>query len=205
MTMKKIVLTPRQQKSQQTKNSIYLAALQLIKTYEYQYLTVRNICKAAGVSTGTFYHHFESKDALLAYYLFAIFNADDVISQLDFDGDIRKEIVYIYDVYLDYCMEAGIEFLSNYYSSKNKALDIRDHYSEEDLSLNQVAKAILERLADARKRHLVKDDVDDHTIMNDLCVLAKGVIFEWCVNGGKYDIKEYFAKMTNIYLDSVLN
>ena len=41
---------------------------------------------------------------------------------LAFDGDIKKEILHIYDVYLSYCLEAGIDFLSNYYTPKNRAL-----------------------------------------------------------------------------------
>ncbi|MNC45163.1 Bacterial regulatory protein, tetR family [compost metagenome] len=60
--MKKKVLTERQLKSQQVKENIHNAAIRMLKEYEYDYLTVRNVCKEANVSTGTFYHHFKNKD-----------------------------------------------------------------------------------------------------------------------------------------------
>ncbi len=65
--------TPRQIKTQLVKENILKATTQLIKKYGIEFVTVSNICKAANVSTGSFYHHFGNKDELLAYYLIEAF------------------------------------------------------------------------------------------------------------------------------------
>lgn len=35
----------------------------------YEQLSIKNICEEAGVSNGSFYHHFKTKDDLLSYYI----------------------------------------------------------------------------------------------------------------------------------------
>lgn len=108
--MKKKVLTERQLKSQQVKENIHNAAIRMLKEYEYDYLTVRNVCKEANVSTGTFYHHFKNKDDLLTYYLAYGYEKYMDENEILFDDDVKKNIAQIYHIYISYCMEMGIEF-----------------------------------------------------------------------------------------------
>ena len=60
--------TPKQVQTQETKQKIYKAASSILKKKGYAYLTVSNICAVAGVSNGTFFYHFKTKDELLVYY-----------------------------------------------------------------------------------------------------------------------------------------
>lgn len=55
----------RQVQSEATRRSILAAASQLAREKGFDRLTVREICQAAGVTTGAFYHHFSSKDDIL--------------------------------------------------------------------------------------------------------------------------------------------
>ena len=56
---------PRQVKSKMVKEKICAAATDLIKSHGYEYVTVNNVCNAAEVSVGSFYHHFTNKMTLL--------------------------------------------------------------------------------------------------------------------------------------------
>ena len=47
-------LTKQQRHSIEVKNRIYETAARLLKTYDYNYLTIRHICREAKVSIGTF-------------------------------------------------------------------------------------------------------------------------------------------------------
>ena len=58
---------PRRERTAQVKARIITAATQLLKEKGMDYLTVSNICKVAGVSVGSFYHHFSNKDEVLSY------------------------------------------------------------------------------------------------------------------------------------------
>ena len=64
-----ILRTPQKVRSERTQNALYEAACTLMHDYGYDYLTVQNICKLAGVTTGAFYHHFRSKDDILCLFL----------------------------------------------------------------------------------------------------------------------------------------
>ena len=48
---------------------IFRAAKQILKKKGYEELSIKNICEEAGVSNGSFYHHFKTKDDLLSYYI----------------------------------------------------------------------------------------------------------------------------------------
>ena len=64
---------PRRVKTQQVKDRILATTRKILKKKGFEYVTVTNICKLSGVSVGSFYHHFDSKDNLLSFYFsFAI-------------------------------------------------------------------------------------------------------------------------------------
>lgn len=54
----------RKAQSQHTETTILNAALELMREAGFHSVTVRDICKKAGITTGAFYHHFRSKEEL---------------------------------------------------------------------------------------------------------------------------------------------
>src|SRR5271170_1045851 len=48
----------------ESKQKILMAALQVIRTKGYAATTVDDVCHAAGVTKGSFFHHFSSKEEL---------------------------------------------------------------------------------------------------------------------------------------------
>ena len=61
-------ISRQQQKSRETKEKIFKAAKRILQKGGYEELSIKNICEEAGVSNGSFYHHFKTKDDLLSYY-----------------------------------------------------------------------------------------------------------------------------------------
>lgn len=55
----------RQAQARQTERNILQAALTLMRERGFDKVSIRDICKEAGITTGAFYHHFSSKEALL--------------------------------------------------------------------------------------------------------------------------------------------
>lgn len=78
-------------KAEQSKQAISEALLRLLKNMEYSKITLQNIVDEAGVSRMAFYRNFESKDAVIKYYLDKI--TDDFISEyaVDFEQDSLAE------------------------------------------------------------------------------------------------------------------
>ena len=58
----KVELSRQQKKSRETKERIFQAAKRILQKKGYEELSIKNICEEAGVSNGSFYHHFRTKD-----------------------------------------------------------------------------------------------------------------------------------------------
>ncbi len=52
-------LSKQQLKSRETKERIFQAARRILQKSSYENLSIKNICEEAGVSNGSFYHHFK--------------------------------------------------------------------------------------------------------------------------------------------------
>jgi len=71
--------TSRKQKARETKKIIYASADQLFRKYGFEKVSVDSIVEMAGVSKGSFYVHFSSKNALIVAL------SVDYVKQLDLD------------------------------------------------------------------------------------------------------------------------
>ena len=55
----------RKEQARQTEQAILHAAMELSRKQPFDKVTVRDICRNAGITTGAFYHHFSSKEEML--------------------------------------------------------------------------------------------------------------------------------------------
>ena len=101
--------SPRQIKSKMVKEKICAAATDLIKSHGYEYVTVSNVCNAAEVSVGSFYHHFTNKDDLLGYYLTAAFENYAAEFENISGDDVVSNVVRCFGLYIDFLLEQGLE------------------------------------------------------------------------------------------------
>ena len=117
-------LSKQQLKSMETKARIFNAAKRILKKSGYEQLSIKNICEEAGVSNGSFYHHFKTKDDLLSYYIEEQPSINpDLLDLPSSKEEARETIVYVYLNYVRYCRELGVEFMANYYTPKNQSLN----------------------------------------------------------------------------------
>lgn len=197
--------TPKNAQSQKTRKKIFDAAASLMKEYGEDYLTIANICEKAGISKGTFFYHFNSKDDLMMYYLKEGFD-DYVVSHRTLDEageDIFELVVQLYEDYLDYCQEAGIDFISNYYVPKNKALDARGSMGSRE-TMNLLLKANVDGFEAAQKSGYVRTDWSAEDMAYDCCSIIKGCVFEWCVTDGRIDLIAHMKHMLYAYFANVV-
>ena len=120
----KASISRQQQKSRETKEKIFQAAKRILQKKGYEELSIKNICEEAGVSNGSFYHHFKTKDDLLSYYIEdQLVDDPDLLELPDNVEGVKAGIIQVYMNYVKYCRELGVEFMSEYYDTKNQALN----------------------------------------------------------------------------------
>jgi len=197
MNTKKFVVSPgRAQKSAYTKQHIIDVTTNLLKAYSYEQLTVRNICAAAGVSNGTFYNLFESKDDLLGYYLRQAQNNFSVDSE---DVGLLEYIIAGYDNLTKSYKEMGIEFISGYYTPKNQAFNI--YTRKKDAGNNYVRDLYYDKLSEAQYDGYITQAYTIDQIAHDIQVIVIGCTFQWCATNGLGSLEHEISRMLRQLLE----
>ena len=196
----KAELSRQQRKSRETKEKIFQAAKRILQKKGYEELSIKNICEEAGVSNGSFYHHFKTKDDLLSYYIEdqPSINPDLLETPKDIE-EAKRGIIRVYMNYVKYCRELGVEFMSGYYDTKNQALNAAVR-SERPYPIVTV-QTYVEKAIDAGVLRL-NVEIDEFT--TDIRMIVIGNVFEWCVRSGQVDFEGNMNRSLGKYLDSTL-
>lgn len=109
-----------------------------LNTKGYDNVTIQEICEKAGVSVGTFYNYFESKN------------------------EIFTEIYKIADNFF-------YETIKGKLTSKN--------------TIDKIIRV-------GQERNEVTRNTKPENITEFLFILMRGVVYDWCLHHGKYDLKE---------------
>ena len=190
-------LSRQQMKSKETKARIFKAAKDILRKKGYEELSIKNICEEAGVSNGSFYHHFKTKDDLLSYYIEEQPGINPDLSELPADAkDAKETIIYVYINYVRYCKELGVEFMSNYYTPKNQSLNPRLR-TERPCPIVTVQNYI-RKCIDAG---IIAPKLSLDALSTDIRMIVIGNVFEWCLKQGKADFEENMRRSLKIYLD----
>ena len=196
----KTELSRQQQKSKETKERIFRAAKRILQKNGYEELSIKNICEEAGVSNGSFYHHFKTKDDLLSYYIEDQPSINPDLLDLPRNAEEAKiAIIHVYLNYVNYCRELGVEFISGYYDTKNQALNPASR-AERPYPIVTV-QTYVEK---AMREGIVRLNVSIEEFTTDIRMIVIGNVFEWCLRGGNADFEGNMRRSLGKYLDSTI-
>ena len=190
----KVELSRQQRKSQETREKIFQAAKKILQKKGYEELSIKNICEEAGVSNGSFYHHFKTKDDLLSYYI-----EEQPTINPDNSEEVKIAIIRVYLNYVEYCRELGVEFMSGYYDTKNQALNaaIRTERPYPIVTVQTYVEKAIEA-------GVVKLNVSIEEFTTDIRMIVIGNVFEWCLRNGEADFEGNMSRSLGKYLESTL-
>ena len=194
-----VELSKQQRKSKETKERIFQAAKRILQKSGYEELSIKNICEEAGVSNGSFYHHFKTKDDLLSYYIEDQPSIDPDRLELPKNKEDAKEtIIHVYLNYVKYCKELGVEFMAGYSHPPNQALNptIRTERPYPIVTVQHYLERALE--ANAIQLNLKIEE-----ITTDIRMIVIGNVFEWAMRNGDADFEGNMRRSLSHYLDSI--
>ena len=194
-----VELSKQQRKSKETKERIFQAAKRILQKSGYEELSIKNICEEAGVSNGSFYHHFKTKDDLLSYYIEDQPSIDPDRLELPKNKvDAKETIIHVYLNYVKYCKELGVEFMAGYYTPHNQALNptIRTERPYPIVTVQHYLERALE--ANAIQLNLKIEE-----ITTDIRMIVIGNVFEWAMRNGDADFEGNMRRSLSHYLDSI--
>ena len=189
------VLTKRQQQALDTNQRIQDKAFALILERGYENITISDICGAAGVSNGNFYHYFSSKDDVL---LFCYENFDKLIenefSKRSFHSwlDALRAVIYQQTHGADI---VGHKLESQIFQAQ---LNIHGGYVvEEDRFFPRYVKKLLSCAAEAGEIHPSHNIEDAAQI---ILQVSRGILFDWSLRKGAFDISAQAQKALDLLL-----
>ena len=192
-------LSKQQLKSKKTKEQIFQAAKHILQRSGYENLSINNICEEAGVSNGSFYHHFKTKDDLLSYYIEDQPNMDPELLDIPKStSEAKAAIVGVYLNYVKYCEELGVEFIAGYYTPRNQALNptIRTERPYPIVTVQHYLEKAVETNA-------IQLNLTIPEIVTDIRMLVIGNAFEWAMTNGEANFEENIRRSISHYLDGV--
>lgn len=193
-------LSKQQLKSQETKERIFQAAKRILQKSGYENLSIKNICEEAGVSNGSFYHHFKTKDDLLSYYIEDQPNMEPGLLEIPQNPSTAKEaIVGVYLNYVKYCKELGVDFIAGYYTPRNQALNptIRTERPYPIVTVQHY-------LENAIQAGALTTKLSTQEIVTDIRMIVIGNVFEWAMTNGEADFEGNIKRSISHYLDGVI-
>jgi AcrR family transcriptional regulator len=189
-------LTKRQIQAQNTQDLIYKTAIEMMEQKGFQNIKVEEICNAAGVSIGSFYNCFKSKNDILnevfrqidEYFMYTV--ADQLKS-----GSSIDKIKKYFEIYAGYNIDRGLEFVKQLYGVRNNLFITKGRY------LQTILMNIIE---DGQNSGEITIDMTSDEIVEFLFVAIRGVIYHWCLHDGQFDLVDRISNYTNILVKSIV-
>lgn len=175
--------TTRDIKNQQTRQLILDTADQLFREHRYEDVTIKDICQACGVSIGSFYHHFNSKEQLVELYY------------QHFDKYLEQFLPTLESLDAMEALRALVSHEMNYLEGNityPTQICVMQLLSEGD-SFNQDARTYY-RCMRVVTRKLIQEKVvtgiAPETLNATLIRCTRGVLYDWCLHRGSYQLRE---------------
>ena len=184
--------TRRREQARKTEQMILQSALALMRTRGFDKVSVRDICRAANITTGAFYHHFSSKEALFTKG-FSPLDLYMEQSLAGYDGDSPLEklriILTSYARFIE--IECG-ELTGQYYQQR-----VLNPLAVKSMDQNRyINRAMLDCLAAAEEKGLLSVSRSPEWLADFLFRHFRGVVIDWVLHDYGYSLLE---KMTEDY------
>lgn len=195
--MDKNNLNSRQQQAINTKNKLYKIALELIDSKGYDNIKIDDICKKAHVSIGSFYNYFKSKNDILIeiYKRGDDYFRNEVANNLDsiYSAD---QILEYFRNYAKYNVKSGIDTTKQLYTSHNKLFIAKNRY------MQILLQDIIQK---GQEKHQLVKDLTPEEITEYLFIAARGVVYNWCLYDGGYDLEKAMVTYMKRIIETFVN
>ncbi|MCI6486806.1 MAG: TetR/AcrR family transcriptional regulator [Clostridiales bacterium] len=193
-------LTPRQKKSLDMKKKVYDIFCRLSVEYEGN-VTVKDVCREAGISVGSFYNFFESKEAVTA----AVYQyLDEEMAAYEYPEDPVERILCAIERVMRLSMAKGIHFLkmATIYEASHTPTIARNDYNGR-IFLSTTSDIIISALQNGAEKGVFTFTQPPWYYSDMIILMYRSLLYFWTVNNGQFDSVTPLISYTNYILDSI--
>jgi len=179
--------TSRQLQADRTRTLLYSIAVSLMEKQGFSNTTIEQIATKAGVSIGTFYHYFNSKEEIF-YDIFK--KADEyfetIVAPALYSADttglsVFEQVITFFRYYAHYNLNRGLANITQLYNTKNKIFVKKGRFMQE---------LLMQVLAKGMERGEFSSELSPDEATDYLFVVARGIVYDWCIHEGTYDLEQ---------------
>lgn len=204
--MKTKYTNTRKIKACETKNKIYQCANQLFREYGFEKVSVDSIVERAGISKGTFYVHFDSKDALVTALI------TEHVNKLDFDYKCFSESFPAETAKTDILISLVKRITDHITCSIGYDLIKIAYRIQIDRTINtniildsnrDIYRTFRDLIEQGIQRGEFRTGISADTIANHFVMALRGLTYEWCIRYPDFDLKAESLKHFDILLSGI--
>lgn len=190
----------------ETKKKIYESAAALFKEYDFENVSVDSIVERAGISKGSFYVHFDSKDALTAALI------AEYVSELDLSYKVFLEVfpdsTKASDILLSLVDKIADVMTDNIgYNLTKLAYRIQIDRNISTGSLLSYSRDIYGLFSSLIQRGIrqgeFKAELDADVLADQFVTVLRGFTYEWCIRYPDFHLKDELLRHFNLLLSAI--
>ena len=201
--MKMKSMSKRKLQAMETKKKIFETAQHLVLEHGFENVSVDSIVKAADVSKGTFYVHFESKDALAAALIHEYTSTTDkdyksFLTSLPDQNSVFDTLLLLAEEITEFiATNIGLENMRVLYKAHlTKTINTTPAMSY-DRDLYKMFTEVLER---GIRQSELREDIPVEFLSKHLIMAIRGITYEWCIRFPDFDLKKQVQEHFKILL-----
>ena len=202
MAAKKSGMTQRSLNALETKNKLFSTALMLFTKHGFNKVTVDDITRYAGVSKGTFYNHFSTKDEVLVEQFNKIDgHYEQVFRHMKPEHSASERILIFASGMCEYCADIwGLNLLKIVYINQIS-------FGSRPNILGNKKRPFYTIMMEIVRQGQESGEFATHIPLEDQVDLfartARSILYEWCLHDGSFDLKDAAYRSFRFALASV--
>lgn len=187
--------------SRNTKSKIVSAAWKLFYDNGYENTTIEDIIFESGTSKGSFYHYFESKDALLGSlaYLFDE-KYEELEDEINQDADSIENLLFLNRKLFEMVENTiDLELIKRLYSTQ-----LVTKTEKQLLDHNRVYYRLLRKIVIAgQEKNEITKQMSVNEIVKYYAFCERAIIYDWCLCNGDYSLSDSASKMMPFFMTRI--
>ena len=189
--------------SRNTKSKIVSAAWKLFYDNGYENTTIEDIIFESGTSKGSFYHYFESKDALLGSlaYLFDE-KYEQLEDEINLEANCIESLLFLNRKLFEMVENTiDLELIKRLYSTQ-----LITKTEKQLLDHNRVYYRLLRKIVIAgQEKNEITKQMSVNEIVKYYAFCERAMIYDWCLCNGDYSLSDSASKMMPFFMQRVKN
>ncbi len=183
-----------------TKGRIISAAWKLFYEQGYEDTTVEDIVFESETSKGSFYHYFDSKDALLGTLAYVFDEKyEQLMEVMDPELDAMEKLIYLnHELFAMIDGGVSMDLLARLLSTQLLARGEK-HLLDRNRTYFKLLRQII---TEGQKTGQLRTDRTVNEILRAYAMWERALMYDWCLAGGEYSLVAYTDSVTPMFLES---